>query len=70
MIVKQLYRVKRADGGISVTPNKPEGEYELNGFRLIAEEGKAVTKGGEISYSVIDTDDITGWHEIEATITG
>ena len=39
-----LYRYKRADGGYSVSPNRPEGEYETR-VRLIADEGKALTDG-------------------------
>ena len=65
MTIKTLYRFKRADGGITVSPNKPNVEYtEL--FRIIADEGKAVTKDGENLYSVIDTDNIGGFHEVDA----
>ena len=34
-----LYRYKRADGGYSVSPNRPEGEYETR-VRLIADISK------------------------------
>lgn len=65
MTIKTLYRFKRADGGITVSPNKPNGEYtEL--FRIIADEGKAVTKDGENLFSVIDTDNIGEFHEVDA----
>ena len=52
---KILYRIIRADGGIDVTPNKPtEGTYSET-YRLIADEGKALTDGTDY-YMCIDTD--------------
>lgn len=63
MIVKPLYRYKRADGGITDTPNKPEGEYTER-VRIIADEGKAVTKDGKHFFLVKDADSIEGWDEV------
>lgn len=63
MTVITLYRYERADGGITVSPNKPDCEYTER-YRLIADEGKYVTKNGIDLYSAIDTDSVDGWREI------
>lgn len=64
MIVKPLYRYKRADGGITVSPIKPDCEYtEL--YRLVASEGKSLTKDNENFCQVIDTENSDGWYEVD-----
>ena len=65
MNIKPLYRFKREDGGITVSPIKPDGEYTEK-VRMIADEGKAITKDGENFYSVIDADSAEGYYEVEA----
>lgn len=45
MIIKQLYNYTRPDGGVTVTPVKPECEYKDDYLRLIADEGKNITNG-------------------------
>ena len=63
MIVIPLYRYVREDGGTTVSPNKPEGEYtEMH--RLIADEGKALTDGATYC-PCIDTDNVAGWREVD-----
>ena len=64
MITKILYRVKRADGGVSVSPIKPEGDCEKL-VRIIADEGKVVTKDGLTLFNAIDTESAEGWREID-----
>jgi hypothetical protein len=64
MQIITLYRYVRADGGITVSPNKPEGEY-TEMYRLIADEGLVLTYNGEIVGEVIDTDTTEGWTEVE-----
>lgn len=60
-----LYRFKREDGGITVSPNKPECEYtEL--IRLIADKGKVFTDGS-IKTRCNDVESADGWTEIEDT---
>lgn len=51
-----------------ITPFIPENvEYETSPYvRLIADEGKALTNGGEPT-TVIDVLDEAGWQEIEYT---
>lgn len=62
MIVKDLYRYAREDGGTTVSTGAPEGtEYTVT-YRLIADEGMELVKG-DIRTSCIDTDDKDGWTE-------
>lgn len=65
MEIKPLYRFKREDGGITDSPNKPEGEYTER-VRVVADEGKAVTRDGKSLYSVIDADSAEGFYEVDA----
>lgn len=59
-----LYRFKRADGGITVSPNKPKCGYtEL--IRLIADKGKVFTNG-IVKTRCKDVESVDGWTEIEA----
>lgn len=63
MQIINLYKYRRADGGVTVSPIKPEGEY-TEMYRLVADDGKLVTKDGVNFYSIIDTDSVDGWYEI------
>ena len=65
MQIKTLYRFKRADGGTTVTPDKPETDNFEVCYRLIADEGKMLTTDGENLSPCVDVDDATGWYEIE-----
>ena len=58
-----LFRVKRADGGTTVSPIKPDCEHETL-HRLVADEGMALTKDDQNCYLVIDVDTVEGWREI------
>lgn len=60
-----LYRFNRPDGGVSVSPVKPDGDYtEL--FRLVADEGMVLTNGETVT-SCTDTENIGAWAEIPDT---
>ncbi len=64
MQIVTLYRYERAEGGITVSPTKPQSEYtEL--YRLVADEDMALTQDGETLYRAIDTESIDGWYEVE-----
>ena len=62
-----LYEYKDSVSKV-VTPNKPTGvNYSISPYtRLVADEGKVLTNGGEPT-TVIDVLDETGWQEIEYT---
>ena len=53
MIQVPLYRYKRTNGVVTITPNKENEEDEMSQMRLIAEEGK-VLKNGAIIAPCID----------------
>lgn len=66
MQVKTLYKTIRPDGGITVSPNRPEsGDYtEL--LRLISDEGKLLTQNGSDTTPCADVESAEGWYEIDA----
>lgn len=58
----KLYRFTRPDGGLTVSPVKPDAAYtEL--FRLVADEGMALTDGVNVT-TCTDTDTPSLWSEI------
>ena len=65
MKIKPLYRYEREDGGVTVSPIKPDCEYTEK-VRLIADEGKMLTLDGERLCRVIDADSAEGWYEVDA----
>lgn len=69
MKIITLYRYQRGDGGITVSPIKPDAEYtEL--VRLVADKGKSLTKDGEHLYGVIDQERADGWYEVDIPEAG
>lgn len=64
MTIKTLYRYNRPDGGVSISPIKPEVEYtEL--YRIIAEQNKALTQDYVSFYFCKDVTDYSNWFEID-----
>lgn len=60
-----LYRYIRHDGGVSTSPVKPDtAEYTVE-YRLIADDGKALTNGTIIA-GCVDVESTDGWTEIDA----
>lgn len=57
-----LYRYKRADGGVTVSPVQPDGEYTVL-YRLVAEDGYTLTDGNTVA-GCVDTDNPEAWAEI------
>ncbi len=62
---KLLYRYERENGGITVSTKRPSGTYNKR-YRLIADEGKALTNDGVNFCSVVDVDNVDGWQEVDA----
>lgn len=57
-----LYKYIRLDGGVTVSPVKPDGEYtEL--VRLVADDGMMLTDGIK-NIDCVDTDKPDAWREI------
>lgn len=65
MEIKTLYRYNREGGGVTVSTEKPACNY-TECFRIIADEGKAITLDGEDLRTVVDVDSTEGWHEVDA----
>jgi hypothetical protein len=68
MQIITLYRYERENGGVTVSPNKPNVEY-TEMYRLVADDGKLLTLDGENTTSCADVESIEGWYEIDAPIT-
>lgn len=66
MQIIPMYRYARPDGGVSVSPTKPDTEYTAS-YRIVADEGKMVTMDGVKTYPCVDTDSLGGWYEVEST---
>ena len=64
MIIKELYRYEREAGKVTHSLEKPECEHTIR-FRLIADEGKELTKDGESFTACIDVDSTEGWYEVD-----
>ena len=64
MEIIKLYKFIRPEGGVTVSPIMPEGEY-TEMVRLVAGEGKLLTKDGESLTSCVDTETSEGWYEVE-----
>lgn len=62
---KNLYKYECNEGGYTVSPEKPpEGKDFWRRYRLIADEGKAITDG-EIITQVIDVKSYAGWRDCD-----
>ena len=67
MEIKPIYRFRRADGGVTDSLTKPECEYTER-VRMLADQGKRITKDGERCFTVIDADSADGFYEVDASI--
>lgn len=68
MQIITLYKYNRPNGGTTVSPIKPDCEY-TEMYRLIADEGKALTNGETVT-SCVDVDSADGWFEVDAPEDG
>lgn len=60
-----LYRYIREDGGVTTSPVKPNVAYTER-FRLVADEGKALTRDGVDFTACVDVSTTDGWYEVDA----
>lgn len=65
MQIITLYRYERENGGVTVSPNKPDTEY-TEMCRLVADEGKLLTSDGVNTTTCADVSTPEGWYEIDA----
>ena len=68
MVIKDLFKYTRPDGGIDESPVQPAVEYEPM-YRVIADEDKLVTCDGVNLYTCIDAATADGWYEVDNPIT-
>lgn len=64
MKITTLYKYNRTDNKTTVSPIKPDCEY-TEMYRLIAEEGGAITDGFIIC-GCVDTEDTSSWRDATA----
>lgn len=69
MQIITLYKYTREDGGVTVSPAKPNTDY-TEMYRLVADEGKALTLDGVNLTSCTDVEDTEGWYEVDAPEEG
>ena len=65
MQIKDLYRYEREPGKVTVSPIKPDCEYDIL-YIIIASENHLVTQNGVDLFPCVDTDSTEGWYEVEA----
>ena len=65
MTIKNLYKIIRADGGVTISTAQPDGDY-VPYLRLIADDGKVMTNG-TIKAPVVDVPDGDQglWQEVD-----
>ena len=59
-----LYKYRRDDGGTTVSPVKPDSDYETL-LRIEADEGYILTDGKSMTFCA-DVESADGWSEVEA----
>lgn len=59
-----LYRYTREGGGVTVSPIQPECAYTTL-YRLVADEGKALTQDGISTTACADVERTDGWYEVD-----
>lgn len=63
MPIIPVYKYKRQDGGITVSPVKPSKKYTKM-YRLVANEGKVFVNGDAVT-TCLDVDSLEGWTEVD-----
>ena len=69
MEIKPLYRFLLEDGGVTESPDKPDGAEYTTRYRLIASDGNLLTDGTTETYC-IDVDSAEGWTESDEPMEG
>jgi hypothetical protein len=59
-----LYKYRREDGGTTVSPVKPDSDYETM-LRIEADDGYILTDGQSMTFCA-DVESADGWSEVEA----
>jgi predicted nuclease with TOPRIM domain len=64
MEIIALYKFIRPDGGVTVSPDKPKGKYEMM-YRIYPDEGKALWRDGFYLHKCADVTNIADWDEVD-----
>ena len=64
MQIITLYRYERENGGVTVSPIKPNAEY-TEMYRIVADEGKLLTIDGVNTTTCADVETTDGWYEVD-----
>lgn len=65
MTIITLYRYIKNNGDTVFSPRRPNKEH-TEYVRLIADDGKILTKDGVTFYHIIDQESQEGWYEVES----
>ena len=65
MQIINLYKYERVGGGVTVSPVKPENTEYTEMYRLVADEGKVLTKDGVNLTACADVESIDSWYEVD-----
>lgn len=63
MVVKELYRYVRPDGGVTTSTDNPDALDYVVKYRLIADNAWAITNG-DIITECVDVDTMDGWRDL------
>lgn len=62
-----MTQIKLYKNGNAVGPRPASPDDPIHGFRLVADEGKMLTRGGEYFYCVdVEISDVNNWKEVDA----
>lgn len=65
MQIITLYKRERSDGGVTISTKKPPIGNITEMCRLIADEGKLLTKDGSNTFPCVDVESSEGWYEVD-----
>ena len=65
MQVITVYRYERAPGKVTISPVKPQDKDSTELKRIIADDGKLLTKDGVTFYESIHSESAEGFYEVE-----
>ena len=66
MQIITLYKREMHNGGVTVTTKKPRKGSTTEMYRIIADEGKALTQDGVNVAPCVDVESVDGWYEVDA----
>ncbi len=63
-----MTKIKLYKHGNAVGPRPSGSDDEVHGFRLVADDGKLLTRGGEYVYCVdVEPSEVNQWKEVNAS---